>query len=331
MSGKEYQTYKNMKTLIITHWDTDGVISAAVLAQSLGKADFFVPKIGMYSITDEDIKKINLRKYDEIYVVDFACQKKTVEKLKCKKIQVIDHHFSEKAKNVKYFNPILKGASYDDYPCTVQVLCEYLGKDYLLESCIGAVGDKEQNILKNEKFRNKIRQCRTGFNKMYLVKNLIDSSYMLNKRKEIIRTIRLIMEKGVLAVLKDRKLKEQLRFIDREKKRLMKTMPEKISNKILLYRLKSKYELVSTITRQLSKKYPDKIIVTKLGSTIYVRRDKAKTDLKKLIDYCRSKGWQAGGKHEVCGITNADNKILKEVIELLNELVLPQIIQNFLD
>jgi single-stranded DNA-specific DHH superfamily exonuclease len=314
-----------MRTLIITHWDTDGVVSAAVLAKNLAKADFFIPEIGMYSIADKDIKKINLRKYDEIYIVDFACRKKAVEKLKAKKITAIDHHFSEKAKNIKYFNPILKGASYDDYPCTVQVLCEYLGKDYLLESCIGAVGDKEQNILKNKKFKKKIDKCKKkiniDFNKMYLTKNLIDSSYMLGKKKEIIRTIKLIMEKGVFAVMKDRKLKEQLRFIDREKKRLMKTNPRKTDN-FLVYNLKSKYNLISTVTRQLSKKYPDKIIVTKLGSTIYVRRDKARIDLKKLIDYCRSKGWQAGGKHEVCGITDTNDKVLKEVIKFLNELVL---------
>jgi len=189
-----------MHILIIPHWDTDGVISAALLAGNLnGKVDYYIPDIGSYTIKENSIKKINSKKYDCIFIVDFALQKKIVQKLKAKKIIIIDHHLIKKVKGVEYYNLILKGK---DCPCSVMSLIEYLDKDYLLESCIAAIGDKEQNILRNEKFKKRIERCqrkfKIDFNKMYKIKNLIDSSYMLARKNEILRTINLISNKGIL-------------------------------------------------------------------------------------------------------------------------------------
>jgi hypothetical protein len=76
------------------------------------------------------------------------------------------------------------------------------------------------------------------------------------------------------------------------------------------------------VTRILSRENPEQVIVTRLDENVYVRRDRADIDLKPLIELGRSKGWNIGGKHEVCGIVDCTDSMLSEVVTYLERQLL---------
>ena len=206
-------------------------------------------------------------------------------------------------------------------------------EDFLLEICIGAVGDKEQKILKNQKFKERIDECAKiplpptldtrhstlNFELMLEIKELIDSCYITGNKDRIKNTIKLIAEEGVLAVLEDESLKEQRDAISDEKERLVKSEPEVINDHLLFFELKSEFNLLSAVTRLLSKQYPEKIILTRLEPNVYIRRDTFDIDLKELINIGQSKGWNIGGKHEVCGIAGCSKEMFENTVDFLIE------------
>ncbi len=478
-----------MSTLIMNHWDTDGIVSSALLCAARnaergtrnaeGKRNeereeeeagsdqcpvssdrdektfnFFIPPIGQFSLSDEEISEINGQNYDQIFIIDYALQKDIVSRLQAGRITVIDHHFTKKALNAEYFNPVIEGADPDDYPCCVMAMVEYLEsgvrssefgveekrqekkihrpegilgifdrdaedaegktrkrkeqpsragrakcpriesgagsvssveeqknetrkeeeiaalpavarndkagvpseysgfstgpaatsgrdgarpskpgnrepgtvnreKEYLLESCIAAVGDKEHKILKNPKFKARIEQCEKeqgiDFSKMLDIKELIDSSYITGNTDRIQETIRLIAEQGVLAVLEDQSLKEQRDTIINEKEKLLAIEPEPVNDNVFFFELESEFNLLSAVTRLLSKKHPEKIILTRLKPNVYIRRDEYNIDLKELIDIGQTKGWNIGGKHEVCGIAGCTDEAFEETVKFIRE------------
>ncbi len=391
-----------MKNLIISHWDTDGIISSALIlrhypsletpviskepatekSSDLGSAfvalrssfDIHISPIGTFTLAPDVIRTINEEKYEHIFIIDYALQKDIVEQLSAVKITVIDHHFTGKATNAEYFNKVIDGASPEDYPCCVMSVVDYVNKvkgesgtcqgnelsadsptrhsslvtpnsatavdsstrpsppasyhsaatdDFLLESSVAAVGDKEHKILKNPRFKERIelleQEQGIAFEQLARVKELIDSNYMSGNLEGAKQTIRDIAENGALSVLENEKLSHQVEDVKKEKELLLQTEPEKITDHIWFYELNTEYQLLSAVTRGLSKAHPDKIIVTRLGGNVYIRRDEYDIDLKNLIDYGQPKGWDIGGKHEVAGIAGCSEEAFDEALEWLKD------------
>ena len=95
--------------LIIHHWDTDGITSAALLIRALNLEEFrnLTPPIGEFRF-DERIKRA-IKEAEKIYVLDLSLPHE-VEGIE-KEIMFIDHHIQPKIKNpgVKQINPALEG------------------------------------------------------------------------------------------------------------------------------------------------------------------------------------------------------------------------------
>lgn len=312
-----------MSSLIITHWDTDGILSAAAVAGSLNHdITLYIPAIGTYSLPDEDISEINANRYQEIFITDYALQKEIAGQLQAEKtVVIIDHHFTEKAEEVEYYNPVADGADPDRYPCCMVAVSEYLEKEFPLETCIAAVGDKEHKIKKNRYFADRLERCKQeygmGFDDCMELKELIDANYMTGDISGIKDTIRAVIQMGVLSLRDSEALKEKVRKAVAEKERLSLTSPEKKTENIWFYDLASAMPLLSAVTRLLSKNHPDKIIVTRLNGNVYVRTERAGISLKPLISKGRSMGWNIGGKPDVCGIAGCSRKALDNVFEYL--------------
>jgi len=313
------------KILILTHWDTDGIVSAALLAKNLNcKTEFLIPEISHYFLTDKEIKKIKKAKFSEIYLTDMALDQKSREKLKpaAKKITILDHHYTGKTRSITCINPILEGKSALKYPCACQVVAEFVGEKEELLPVIGAIGDKEEEILKNKYFAKKIKNVekknKLSFNKLNKIKLLLDSNYMVNNKKGVIAAIK-ITQKNVQDILKNKKMIQQRKKIDNELKKLLKSQPALRKGKIVYFNISSNYKILSSITRELAKKYPDNLVVVRQKSNIYIRRKNLPVSLKPAIEFANRKGHIAGGKDEVCGIIlkKPDKKFLQQLFEVL--------------
>ena len=115
-----------MRCIIIHHWDTDGICSAAMLYKE--GFDNITPKIGNYFLEDEEIEKIKDGKYDEIWIVDVALNEKTMRKLvDITKVKVFDHHLTRKVEGVEYVNPIIEGKNEEEYPSASWVVGAIVG------------------------------------------------------------------------------------------------------------------------------------------------------------------------------------------------------------
>lgn len=262
------------RILILHHWDTDGLASAALILQREPEAEIMTPSIGNYFLTTKELKRIARGEYRKIYCLDWNLPEKEKEKLKklTKKFIFIDHH-GEKAKK---------------YQSNTLLLTKYLHVRSDFFVALGLVGDKEEKAKKGVK----------NFSRLWRLKELIDSNYILNKRENIKETIKLLADNKIKKLEKFRK---NLKIIEQEVKRNSRQKPIKFG-KIYFFLIKSKYFLISKITRQLSKKYPDKLIICWQKDRLYLRRDKLNINLLDLVDFFRSLGYNVGGKEEVLGI-----------------------------
>ena len=96
--------------LILHHWDTDGICSAALLLDYLKDKKIVnkTPEIGNYYITPKELEVFT--KYDYIIIADIAFPTSDIDILsRNSKVVIFDHHLSPEIKNVFQHNPILHG------------------------------------------------------------------------------------------------------------------------------------------------------------------------------------------------------------------------------
>ena len=95
---------------------------------------------------------------------------------------------------------------------------------------------------------------------------------------------------------------------------------EEIVNGILIKRIKSKCNIISTVARELWKKNDYVIVINdkffEKDSQVYVRGK----DVYHLIDLAKSKGYVAGGKKNVVGAI-VPKKECEEFVEIILEKI----------
>lgn len=299
------------KGLIIHHWDTDGLCSAALLASFFEenlpqtKLDFLTPTINNYFLLAMERENIEKGNYDFIVTCDINFAEEEIRNLSLicpTRVFVFDHHKQAAFKEIFYHNR--------PYPSCTLVINEYLRQKPSLLSSFGAIGDKEEKIKKDERYWPEIEKVLAQNNislaEALHIRNLIDSCYMTNDYYGIKETIE-ILQHDPLVILQDVNLRNNLAKINSAMAEIEALSPtEKIGEKICLYHIKSSYNILSHSTRVLSKNSPNNIIITwqrqKDQISIYIRKGDLNIDLSKLIAWARSKGCSAGGKEEVVGI-----------------------------
>ena len=303
--------------MILHHWDCDGICSAAMLIR-MNREENFTPKIGNYYIDREDMEF--LRKYKEIKIVDMNLPH--VEKL-CEfaKIWIYDHHMASHVKCAEeHFNPSLNGKF---YPSATLVIKERfnLPFDYLV--ALGIVGDKgpKTKELKEYEFIKKwMEKHNINFEILEKAVSLIDSSYKINDRHEVIKNVELVLN-GLDEILENEKLNRNLDKIEKEIEK-WKRMARK-EGKIMVLEMRSNYNIISAVTRK---------IVWENGGTALVLNHKNDRDeiylrsmemgVRNYIKIAKEKGYFAGGKKEVMGAIlpkGEGNKFFKELLERINK------------
>lgn len=161
----------NDNGLLIHHWDTDGICSAAMIFEYLDKEiDYRTPLIGNYYLTEKEIEEISSHGYDFIIIADMAIPRENILKIKKRsgaETFIFDHHLQPLIEGVDHHNPVSMGKPAEEYPSNTWVLTKYLGRDIDLLSVLGAVGDNEKKIKNNivifPKIEEFLKKNRSGF------------------------------------------------------------------------------------------------------------------------------------------------------------------------
>lgn len=320
------------KGVVIHHWDTDGLTSAALLLSYFGKSfpkillEPFVPPIGNYYLTEDQYAYLQQQGYEFVLTCDINFPASTVERLVelfPGQVYMFDHHKQTPYAQVHYYN--------EPYPSCAAYINTLLGQPNNLLAVLGLVGDKEELIQQDKAFypavQEMMAQYDLTFTQLLDLRRLIDSNYIMNDYTGILETINLLRDDPT-ALFTDVRLQTHLQAITAELERLLAEPLQPLSSVVLVLPVDTRMQVLSHLTRLLSRQHPDKVIFTYQNQgeqvTCYIRRRHVNYDMGTMITYARSLGLNAGGKEDVVGIIvpiNEWDKILPQLKDKLTTIV----------
>ena len=321
--------------LLIHHWDTDGICSAAIIFEHFEKEiDTRIPYIGNYYLTLEEIAEISEQRYDLIIVADMAIPEDNILQLKKESgadIYIFDHHLQNIIEEVYHYNPISMGEPAENYPSNSWSLSKYFKREIDIYSVLGAVGDNAIKIKSNSavypEIEAFIEMSNISFDDIMKMVELIDSNYKVGDREMARNAVNFLNENKLSpkAILNNKLWNRNLENIEKE----MVVQGNKsvtIDNGVAIQEIDTKYNVISTLTRQLAWGSDSKVsVVVNRGyfdreGQVYIRAGSPDVILKPVIDLAQNKGYSAGGKREVAGIVLPKEDIDDFIIEVINIL-----------
>jgi single-stranded DNA-specific DHH superfamily exonuclease len=293
--------------LIIHHWDTDGLCSAAILMKYLNlNLDNWSPSIGVYHLSEEEIKKTG--QYDFIIIVDIAFPPSNIQKIAEKtNVVIFDHHHQEKINSIKHLNPVSWGESPDNYPSCTWVIKKLLDIPNTLNVLLGIIGDKEHKIKKNSNFKpiinNFLREKQITFEDLLQLVRLIDSNYKVGDKKAVDEAPLFLKNEKIENILSNTAWRENNQKFNIKFNEIMKE-PFIEEDGIIIKRVNTKFNLISTVTRQIAWFTGKNSIVVNTGffknhDQIYSRSQNI--DMQPMLSKAKDLGYNAGGKKDVLG------------------------------
>lgn len=315
--------------LLIHHWDTDGICSAAILLKKLNGKNIitWTPQLGTFFLTNLQIEW--MKQFDFVFIVDIALPRENVQLIsKNSKVIIIDHHHQEPIYEVDHYNPVAHGASSEDYPGTTWVLTEILGEKISLYSILGPIGDREKKIKDNEKFwkiiLDYIKIQNITFEELLKMTYLIDVNYKIGDKKAVEEAPWILYEyRKPTEILKNKIWIEKLQVLNKEINRILKEDPEEVQG-VLVKKLDTKYSIISMITRRIAWDTGKNTLVVNYGffqdhDQVYSRSNSI--DMHYLIKRAHDLGINAGGKKDVLGAIvpkNITKDFVGEIIDYLS-------------
>ena len=317
------------KGLLIHHWDTDGMCSAKLILEKLSdkNMDNRTPQLGNYFLTEEELEEYS--KYDFVIVADMAIPEENILRLaKNAKIMIFDHHLQPVIKQVFHHNPVIKGENPDEYPSASWIVNHYLGNPVNLFSLLGIVGDHEQKIKNNETFYQIITDfCEKNnltFDDMLKMVYLLDSNYKLGDKKAVEKAPHLLLTyNSANDILNNAIWNDNYTKLNEEIKNQLDQPVDEI-NGIILKKMNTQFNIISTITRQVAWNSGKNTVVINTGffkdmDQVYVR---GKKDAGPLIKRGKELGFKCGGKKEVLGAIvpkGQTDSYVEEILDFLSK------------
>ncbi len=240
--------------LLLHHWDTDGICSAAMLYT--GSEDIRTPSIGNYALTEEEIQDIKEHDYDDIVLVDLALHAESLQTLAAMTdVTVYDHHVTEEVPGVTYHNPILAGEDEQRYPSASVVVAEALQPEESLLAILGAVGDWEER-LKDIPFYQQVeaymQQHDMTFDDLHRMTRLLDAAYKTGDRAAVQQAVVDLAETDDPAgfILENEALRQKRESIEQETNAAVQ-QPAERRGPVLVKHIDTPYNIISTVTRRL--------------------------------------------------------------------------------
>jgi len=306
-----------MTTLIIHHWDTDGITSASIVASVL---DYLgeswrniTPPIGRFEFDDRIWKEIE--RSTDVFVVDLNVPE-LVEKID-RKVTFIDHHIQPKIDkpNVEHVNPIIDGRSEREYPSASWVVSDHFSVwSYL--STLGAIGDVGRRVFDwNRKAMELLAEF--GLKKEDAMKlvSLLDSNYIVMDREGVEEAVNTILGSEPKELLENERWIRNLSLIEKEIWRALNNIEN--VGKFTRIEFNSNFNIISKVVRKAVwvMGYDVVLAINRgfgEGGQIYLR---VKPELAKEIDIpaiireLKLRGFNAGGKREVLGLICPKDRI----------------------
>ncbi|MBN1861663.1 MAG: single-stranded DNA-specific exonuclease [Candidatus Thermoplasmatota archaeon] len=314
--------------LLIHHWDTDGICSARLLLEKLPDAVVnTTPVLGHYFLTDEEMTAYV--SYEYIIIADMALPEENIRRLARKaNVMIFDHHLQQPIPDVFHHNPIAHGKDPLLFPSASWIVNEFLGNSVNIFALLGVVGDHEKRIQTNKEFYTRITDfCSKNhftFDDLLMMVSLLDSSYKVGDRNAVEKAPHLLFEySDSHQILQNVQWKENLVLLEEEiTKYVNGDCVEK--NRVLLQRIHTKYNIISTVTRRIAWNSGKDTVVINTGffddmDQVYVRSNK---NLQPMIQHGKMLGYRCGGKKEVLGAVLPKQKtesFVQEVIRFLSE------------
>jgi len=312
------------KGLLIHHWDTDGICSARLILKELSdkKIRNVTPTLGNYFLTEGELEEYS--KYDFVIVVDMSLPEDNILKLaENAKVFIFDHHLGKEIKQVFHHNPIIKGENPDEYPSASWIVNSFLEKPVNLYAILGIIGDHEQKIKKNKEIFKIIEDfCRRSnieFDELLKMAYLLDTNYKLGDKKAVEEApIKLLRFDSPDDILYSDKWNENYEKLNKEIQTIL-DQPNEEENNIILKKINTKYNIISTITRKVSWTSGKNTLVINTGffedrDQVYMRTSK---NAEPMIKLGKDLGFKCGGKKEVLGAIVPKDKTDSFVEELL--------------
>jgi hypothetical protein len=312
--------------VLIHHWDTDGICSARLLLEKLSKSVMNkTPVLGNYFLTEEELT--TYASYDFVIVVDMALPEEQIKRLaKQAKVFIFDHHLQQLIPDVIHHNPIGEGQNLLLYPSASWIINDYLGNPVNVFALLGIVGDHEKRIQTNKEFFSKITDFCTQehltFDELLMMVYLLDSSYKVGDRKAVEKVPQLLLEyTDARRILQNVRWKNNLVLLETEIGKCVNA-PGEEQQGILLKRIHTKFNIISTVTRRIAWDSGKDTVVVNTGffkdnDQIYVRSGK---NLQPLIQHGKMLGYRCGGKPEVLGAVLPKEKIESFIDEIMRFL-----------
>jgi single-stranded DNA-specific DHH superfamily exonuclease len=315
------------KGLLIHHWDTDGICSAKLLLEHLSDKDIDnrTPELGNYYLTEKELEEYS--KYDFVIVADMSLPENNILKLaKNAKVMIFDHHLGKVIEKVYHHNPVIKGENPDKYPSASWIVNNYLRNRLNLFALLGVVGDHEQKIKNNKDFTEKINKfCNENnltFEDLLKMAYLLDSNYKLGDKKTVEKAPHMLLENGSASDILNNKIwNKNLNKLNEEITNILKKPSNEIGE-IILKKINTPYNIISTITRKIAWESGKNTVVVNSGffenkDQIYMRSTK---NAEPMIKRGKSLGFKCGGKKEVLGAIVPKEKtdsFVQEILEFL--------------
>lgn len=317
------------KGVIIHHWDTDGMVSAALLRDFFKREypnitlDLFVPTITNYYLTAEQINALSQASYDFVMTCDINFPESTINDLAEAwpgQTYIFDHHHQAPFTNVHYYNK--------PYPACAAYINDLLGFPNTLQAVIAIVGDKEEAVQQDLEFYPRVeeimQQYSLSFTQLLEARQLIDSNYIVDDYEGMSATVELL-ETDPMAVLTDTRLRQNIQQIDDTLAHIVEQPAVQWSEYVSYFDLHNTFNILSHATRALSRQFPEQVIVTRQFKndqyTFYMRRRDAAVDMRDMIAFARELGLNSGGKEDVVGII-VDKAAVETVMPKLQEQII---------
>ncbi|MGM0509527.1 MAG: DHH family phosphoesterase [Thermoplasmatota archaeon] len=325
------KTVEGAEGLLLHHWDTDGMSSAALLLRELpDNFTLFTPSIGNYFLDDEDREKIENIDPEFCIVADMALPEDSIDFLKgFGKVFIFDHHLQDRHDVEIHHNPIIDGESPKKYPSASWVINDYIGHEPNLLSILGAFGDREEKLKENPEALSVIEgvldDLETTFEDVLQCAYLLDSNYKIGDIEAVNDTPRFLKDvEHPNDILEREDLNENVKKLNEAIEDEVEGDLKRVKEGVLHRKMNSPYNIISTVTRRLAWARDNEIVIVsnsgyKDGETqIYIRGPIP--DSEKIINSAKDKGYSAGGKSDVVGMvipTEVKNNFFYEIIDML--------------
>ena len=304
--------------LIIHHWDTDGITSAALLVKALKLEEFtnMTAPIGEFRF-DERLWNA-IERAERLYVLDFNVPNE-VEKVRVRTL-FIDHHSQGRIKNplVEQVNPSLDGKH---YPSCSLVVSEHFGI-FNAWTALGALGDVGERAFELKAVRELLREEGLSKGEALRLVELIDSNYITMDREAVEKAVGVLLSHDVRELLEYGPWVKKAEAIRKAIEETVSRVEER--NGLAFVRFRSPYNIISKVARKLvwEMDYRGAVVINEDfhgKAQLYFRlapEEARRFDMKSLIERVRETGANAGGKGEVLGCICKREKV-EEVLSII--------------